>query len=61
MAVKTRSVVCECGEQFEENDKGELSGNLIYSPWRCRQSKVRQTKTAQQSDIVLCIFERAVG
>lgn len=61
MAVKNRSVECECGEVFQENEKGELIGNLIYSPWRCKQSKVRQTKTAQQCDILLCSFERAVG
>lgn len=61
MAVKTRSVECECGEVFREDEKGELTGNLIYSPWRCKQSKVRHTKTAQQCDILLCVFERAVG
>jgi len=61
MAVKNRSVECDCGELFHENNKGELTGNLIYSPWRLKHNKVRQTKSANQCDIMLCIFERAVG
>lgn len=61
MAIKSRSVECECGEKFTENNKGELIGNLIYSPWRLKQSKVRNTKSVNQCDILLTIFERAVG
>lgn len=60
MAVKKRFVECECGEVFIEGKNNQLDGNTALGPWRLKDSRKRQGKTAQHGDVLAAIFERSV-
>ncbi len=58
MAIKRKIVECECGEHFDESKKGDITGHLLYTPWKCKDNRIRGTKTAYNCDIAQCFFER---
>ena len=60
MAIKKRFVECECGEVFTEAKNNQLDGQILLGPWRLKESRKRQTKTPNQSDILVAQFERSV-
>ena len=59
MAIKKRLLVCDCGEQFEENSDQTLNGHVNYGPWRYNQHTVRQS-SANGQDVVSINFIRTV-
>ncbi len=59
MAIRKRFVVCDCGEQFEEEADQTLIGNVNYGPWRYTQHSVRPS-TVNDQDVVTVHFVRTV-
>lgn len=59
MAIRKRLLVCDCGEQFEENVDQTLIGHVSYGPWRYNQHNVRQS-SANNQDVVTINFIRQV-
>ena len=60
MAIKKRLVECDCGERFEEDPKGHLTGNVDYLPWTQKNCRLRGTKSPIGGEIVQVTFVRSV-
>ncbi len=59
MAVKRKTVECECGEVFNDL-RTHLLGNLIFGPWKAKTHRVRETKSKSGGDILVAVWERTV-
>lgn len=60
MAITRKFIECECKELFTEGKDNQLEGEVIASPWKIKANRVRQTKSASGSDILVGHFQRSI-
>lgn len=59
MAVRRKTIECECGEVFVDH-RSHIEGNLKFGPWKARTHRVRETKSKSGGDILVALWDRTV-